>query len=69
MAFLALPEAIVTTEMEEYIVTHSRKRKKKSKSLGGDRAETIFSKTYRVAQVDLTPEMRLLQEYAYTGLG
>ena len=55
MAFLALPEAIVTTEMEEYIVTHSRKRKK-NKSLG-DRAETIFSKTYRVAQMDLTPEM------------
>ena len=54
MAFLALPEAIVTTEMEEYIVTHSRKRKK-SKSLG-DRAETIFSKTYRVAQMDLTPK-------------
>ena len=51
MEFLALPET--TDEMDEYIITHSKKRKK-NKKLSGDRAETIFSKTYRaVRQVAL----------------
>ena len=41
MEFLSLPE---TEEMEEYISTHSRKRKKNKFR----KTETIFSKTYRV---------------------
>ena len=55
MEFLTLPET--TDEMEEYIVTHSKKRKKNK--FFGDRSQTIFSKTYRVVQMNFTPEIEV----------